>query len=138
MIGPGSDKNLMKYSKGQIHYFHYTKGEFSPFSTCYEIWAGFFEEKIAKGFLLLIYFWEHLVDLSNDIQSKAKKHKLDQMRWKAEKEENISRIRTFVLIHMNVFCVLNCQIPPLWVMDYESNTFSQRPWPKKPLKYIDR
>ena len=78
----------MKYSKGQIHYFHYTKGEFSPFSTCYEIWAGFFEGKIAKGFSLLIYFWEYLVDLSNDIQSKAKKHKLDQIRLESSACEN--------------------------------------------------
>ena len=64
------------------------KGGFSPFITCYETWAGFFEEKIAKGFSLLIYFWEYWVDLSNDIQSKAKKHKLDQIGLESSTCEN--------------------------------------------------
>ena len=27
----------VEISKGQILYFHYTKGELSPFSTCYEL-----------------------------------------------------------------------------------------------------
>ena len=52
------------------------------------LWAGFFEEKIAKGFSLLRCFCEHLVDLSNDIQSKAKKHKLVQIGLESSACEN--------------------------------------------------